>query len=112
MKVAQGVIKVLGICGSLRKSSKNMEALKYMATAAPSVGIDMEIADISQIPFFNADHEDEKSPTLEKLLQQMVDADAFVLASPEYNYSYTPALKNALDFVLSSDDLLDSIKPA
>merc|ERR1712224_824327 len=33
-----------------------------------------------------------------KLIEQMKEADAFVFASPEYNYSYTPALKNALDW--------------
>ena len=33
-----------------------------------------------------------------KLLEQFKNADAFVLASPEYNYSITPALKNALDW--------------
>ncbi|KAG7368265.1 NADPH:quinone oxidoreductase [Nitzschia inconspicua] len=99
MKVdSKNVVKVLGICGSLRKDSKNMQALKYMASAAPGVGMDMEIADLTEVPFFNADIEHEKPPAVEKLLQQMIDADAFVLATPEYNYSYTPALKNALDW--------------
>jgi chromate reductase, NAD(P)H dehydrogenase (quinone) len=98
MKHSVGVVKVLGICGSLRQNSKNMEALKFMASVAPQVGMEMQIADLTRIPFFNADTEDEKPPALETLLQQMVDADAFVLASPEYNYSYTPALKNALDW--------------
>jgi chromate reductase len=92
------MIKVLGICGSLRKSSKNLEALKYMKAQAANVGIDMEIADLSEIPFFNADEEDNKSPALQRLLDQMMKADAFILASPEYNYSYTPAIKNALDW--------------
>ena len=98
MRVTSSMIKVLGICGSLRKGSKNMEALRYMESQAPKLGIDMEIADLSQIPFFNADEEDNKPPALEKLLQQMMEADAFVLATPEYNYSFTPALKNALDW--------------
>ncbi|CAB9511357.1 Probable NADPH:quinone oxidoreductase [Seminavis robusta] len=98
MKVASGMIKVLGICGSLRKSSKNMEALQYMASEAPKVGIEMEIADLSEIPFFNSDTEDDKHPAVEAMLQQMMNADAFLLASPEYNYSFAPALKNALDW--------------
>mmetsp|Transcript_20692 Transcript_20692/g.49115 ORF Transcript_20692/g.49115 Transcript_20692/m.49115 type:complete len:190 (-) Transcript_20692:2217-2786(-) len=90
------------ICGSLRKSSRNMEALKYIrksAAATPKLGMEMDIADVSEIPFFNSDTEhDEKPPALEKLLRQMTEADAYVLACPEYNYSYTPALKNALDW--------------
>ena len=32
------------------------------------------------------------------MLEQMKEADAFVLTSPEYNYSMAPALKNALDW--------------
>merc|ERR1712119_60548 len=42
--------------------------------------------------------EDDKNEATLKLLEQMKAADAFVLASPEYNYSMTPALKNALDW--------------
>ena len=103
MNVSKGVIKVLGICGSLRKSSRNMEALQYMKNiAAPKLGgIEMEIADLSEIPFFNGDLEEQlksTNPALDKLLRQMTDADAFIFACPEYNYSYTPALKNALDW--------------
>lgn len=98
MKVASTMVKVLGICGSLRKSSRNMEALKYMASQAPNLGMEMEIADLSAIPFFNADEEDNKPAALQKLLDQMVAADCFVFATPEYNYSFTPALKNALDW--------------
>jgi chromate reductase len=98
MKVTSSVVKVLGICGSLRKDSKNRQALQFMASVAPKLGMKMDIADLSELPFFNADHEDEKPPALNKLLQQMTEADAFVLASPEYNYSFTPALKNALDW--------------
>jgi chromate reductase, NAD(P)H dehydrogenase (quinone) len=98
MKHSVNVVKVLGLCGSLRRNSKNMEALKFMASVASQVGVEMEIADLTCIPFFNADTENEKPTSLETLLQQMVDADAFVLASSEYNYSFTPALKNALDW--------------
>ena len=36
--------------------------------------------------------------SVQTLLQQMKRADAFILATPKYNYSFTPALKNALDW--------------
>ena len=90
-------VKVLGICGSLRASSMNMSALKYMASQAQALGMDFEIADVRDVPFFNADTEDDKNKVTIKLLEPMKAADAFVLASPEYNYSMAPALKNALD---------------
>jgi len=59
-----------------------MEALKYIrksAAATPKLGMEMDIADVSEIPFFNSDTErdDEKPPALEKLLRQMTGADAF-----------------------------------
>jgi len=92
------VVKVLGICGSLKSSSVNMTALKYMASLSDKVGVEFEIADLSKVPFFNADEESNKPASVMKLLQQIEKADAFVLASPEYNYSYAPALKNALDW--------------
>jgi chromate reductase, NAD(P)H dehydrogenase (quinone) len=92
------VIKVLGICGSLKSSSVNMAALKYMASQAEKVGVEFEIADLAKVPFFNVDDESNKTDAVKKLLAQIEKADAFVLSSPEYNYSYAPALKNALDW--------------
>ena len=91
-------IKILGICGSLRNISTNMSALKYMQCQAVELGMDFEIAELQDVPFFNADTEDDKNEATIKLLEQMKAADAFVLASPEYNYSFAPALKNALDW--------------
>ncbi len=92
------VIKVLGICGSLKSSSVNMAALRYMASQGEKVGVQFEIADLSKVPFFNPDEESNKPDSVKKLLEQIEKADAFVLSSPEYNYSYAPALKNALDW--------------
>jgi len=91
-------LKVLGICGSLRKTSTNMEALKYMASEAPKLGMEFEITDLLDVPLLNTDTEDDKNAATLKLMEQMKKADAFVFASPEYNYSIAPALKNALDW--------------
>eukprot|EP00977_Amphora_coffeiformis_P004055 scaffold805_cov165-Amphora_coffeaeformis.AAC.3 len=98
MKVAQPIVKVLGICGSLKKASVNRGALAAMQAQAARIGVDMTIADLSEIPFFNPDTEHAAPPAVRTLHQQMIEADAFVLATPEYNYSFTPALKNALDW--------------
>lgn len=98
MTLAVPAMKVLGICGSLRKTSTNMSALQYMASEADKLGIEFEIAELLDVPMFNPDTEQEKNEATLKLIQQMKDADAFVLASPEYNYSMTAPLKNALDW--------------
>src|SRR5205085_10564525 len=47
-----GSIKVLAVCGSLRKASYNMAALR-VAIAQKPPGMSVEVADISQIPPYN-----------------------------------------------------------
>lgn len=89
-------IKILGICGSLRRNSTNMSLLKYAAEHAPE-GMKIEIANLSEVPFYNSDIK-EKPATVQTLLKQIGEADAILFACPEYNYSLAPALKNALDW--------------
>lgn len=89
-------IKVLGICGSLRQASRNKTLLAWAQANAPE-GVGIEIADLSAIPFYNADLTD-KPAAVQTLIEQINAADALLLACPEYNYSIAPALKNALDW--------------
>ncbi len=89
-------LKVLAIGGSLRKLSTNMGLLRYARANAPE-GMSVEIADLSQVPFYNADIS-EKPAAVVRLLEQIGQADALLLGCPEYNYSLAPALKNALDW--------------
>lgn len=89
-------IKVVGICGSLRAKSTNMELLRY-AQAHAAEDMEITIADITQVPLYNADIAT-KPAAVEALLAQIGQADALLLACPEYNYSIAPALKNALDW--------------
>jgi chromate reductase len=104
-------IKVLGICGSLRRQSTNMNLLRYAQEHAP-LGMQIEIADLSTVPFYNADIS-ERPGTVQSLLSQIGQADALLLACPEYNYSIAPALKNALDWASREpDNRLMAGKPA
>jgi chromate reductase len=89
-------LKLLGICGSLRRQSTNAGLLRAAMAELPE-GVSMAIADLSEVPFYNADLST-KPAAVDKLLAQMATADALVLACPEYNYSIAPALKNALDW--------------
>ncbi len=89
-------LKLLGICGSLRRQSTNAGLLRAAMAELPE-GVSMAIADLSEVPFYNADLST-KPASVDKLLAQMATADALVLACPEYNYSIAPALKNALDW--------------
>ncbi|HHX58747.1 MAG TPA: NAD(P)H-dependent oxidoreductase [Candidatus Moranbacteria bacterium] len=104
-------IKVLAISGSLRKKSTNKGMLRYAQENAPA-DMQIMIADIANIPFYNQDIT-QKPASVEKLFTQMKEADAFIFAATEYNYSMAPALKNALDWASREpDNYLLSGKPA
>lgn len=104
-------MKFLAICGSLRKKSTNLGMLRFAQAHAPE-GVSIEIADLADVPFYNADLT-EKPAAVIKLLAQMSEADAFILGCTEYNYSIAPALKNALDWASREpDNNLLSGKPA
>jgi len=91
-------LNVLGISGSLRKKSTNSGLLRAAQQLAP-VELKIEIADIADIPLYNADVAALGKPSaVERVIAQIAAADALVFACPEYNYSIAPALKNVLDW--------------
>jgi chromate reductase, NAD(P)H dehydrogenase (quinone) len=99
-----GGIKVLGICGSLRKGSYNMAALRTAIELKPP-GMTVEVADISQIPLYNEDVRAQGfPPPVQKLRDQIAAADALLFACPEYNYSMSGVLKNAIDWASRPPD--------
>ena len=104
-------MKFLAICGSLRKKSTNLGMLRFAQAHAPE-GVSIEIANLADVPFYNADLT-EKPAAVIKLLAQIGEADALILGCTEYNYSIAPALKNALDWASREpENNLLSGKPA
>jgi chromate reductase, NAD(P)H dehydrogenase (quinone) len=104
-------ISVLGICGSLRKGSFNMAALNTAIELKPA-GMQVTVADISQIPLYNEDvYAQGFPPPVETLRQQIKAADALLFACPEYNYSMTGVLKNAIDWASRPPDQPFAGKP-
>jgi len=91
-------IKVLGICGSLRKKSLNMSALRAAEELMPQ-GMSMTVAEIGDLPLYNQDVFDAGLPEpVQRFCAQVRAADAVLIASPEYNFSVSAALKNAIDW--------------
>ena len=91
-------IKVLGISGSLRAGSYNSGLLRAAATVLPP-GMEMTIFDIGTLPLFNADVERTGPPESVPALQHAIAAaDGLLFAVPEYNYSISGVLKNAIDW--------------
>lgn len=105
-------IKVLGISGSLRKGSYNSAALREAQRVSPA-GIQIEIADIAQIPLYNDDVRVAGFPApVEHLIAQIRAADAVLFVTPEYNYSVPGVLKNAIDWVSRAPEQPLAGKPA
>ncbi|MDH4189273.1 MAG: NAD(P)H-dependent oxidoreductase [Betaproteobacteria bacterium] len=91
-------IRLLGICGSLRAKSYNRYALNAASELMPE-GMTMEMASIGDIPLFNQDLCDQgMPPAVSTLRAQIARADGIYFATPEYNYSVTGVLKNAIDW--------------
>ncbi|XP_010065742.2 NADPH:quinone oxidoreductase [Eucalyptus grandis] len=100
--VASPVIKVAAICGSIRKASSNRGLIRSaIEICEESVkGMQIELIDVSPLPMINTDLEvnGRFPPAVEAFRQKVLAADSILFASPEYNYSITPPLKNAIDW--------------
>ncbi len=92
-------INVLGICGSLRAKSFNRSALLAAAELMPA-GMQLTVAEYADVPLFNQDVQDQGIPAaVTRLGQAIQTADAVLIASPEYNFSISGVLKNAIDWL-------------
>jgi chromate reductase len=104
-------ISVLGICGSLRRGSYNMAALRTAVELTPP-GMAIVVADISAFPLYNEDVRARGFPfEVETFRRQIKDADALLFATPEYNYSMSGVLKNAIDWASRPPDQPFAGKP-
>jgi chromate reductase len=92
-------MRVLGITGSLRRDSFNHALLREAAERLPA-GVEWsEFKRLREIPPYDADLEAGPTPAaVAELRQAMRDADAVLVATPEYNHSIPGVLKNALDW--------------
>ena len=97
-------IDIVGICGSLRGASINRMLLNLAGECLPSVST-LQEHDWSEIPPFNADVMAHGLPASVVALRERIrQADAVIIATPEYNFSVPGMLKNALDWVSRGDD--------
>lgn len=90
-------IHILGIAGSLRQGSYNASVLRAAVELVPT-GATLEIFDINGIPLFCQDEERDPPAEVIRLKSRIREADAILIATPEYNYSVPGVLKNAIDW--------------
>jgi chromate reductase len=93
-------MKILFIPGSLRKESFNFKLLEM---AVNHLGYDTSSiisAEEMNLPLYSGDIESSGIPeSVQKLAIKVKQADAIIIASPEYNYSISGVLKNFIDWV-------------
>lgn len=105
-------LTVLGIAGSLRRDSFNAAAIREARRLAPE-GVEIEIFALNDIPPYDEDvYQKGFPPAVEALRERMAAADALLFATPEYNYSVSGVLKNAIDWASRPPEQPFNDKPA
>lgn len=103
--------KILAIAGSLRKDSVNKKIAKAALKAAEADGAEVEFIDLADypMPLYDGDIETAKGIPENglRLKAKMEEADGFIFASPEYNSSFSAALKNVIDWASRQKDQSD-----
>ncbi len=91
------VFKILGISGSGRKESYNTALLRAAEELVPD-GVVLESYDVPRFPLFNEDLETEIPAVVVEFKKKIREADAILFATPEYNYTVSAMMKNAIEW--------------
>ena len=108
MTAPSAPLNVLALCGSLRKDSINAALLRAAARLATPAA-DIEVPDwLGRLPLFNPDLEAEAElPRVVQALHLAVaNADALLIASPEYAHGVSGTIKNTLDWLVSFEPFI------
>ena len=104
------MIRVVGISGSLRRGSFNTSLLHAAMDLSPE-GMSIKPAAID-LPLYNDDIREQGYPeSVTELRSRIAEADAVLIATPEYNYSVPGVLKNAIDWASRPPDQPFEKKP-
>jgi chromate reductase, NAD(P)H dehydrogenase (quinone) len=90
-------MKFIILSGSLRKESFTTKLARAFIEHLPAE-YEVNLIDISQLPFINEDLEADLPQPVRDLHTIIRAADGVIFATPEYNRSYSPVLKNAIDW--------------
>jgi len=92
-------VKVLAISGSLRRDSHNTKLLRTAEELLPPSAELISYEGMRELPPYDADDDTQPAPRPVQRLRDAIDeANAILIATPEYNASIPGALKNAIDW--------------
>ena len=95
--------RVLALCGSLRNKSYNATLIEALVDLAPKQLEIIYHRDMTDLPLFNPDRENTQHPAVNKLREELNQADGLIIASPEYAHGMTGVIKNTLDWLVNGE---------
>ena len=99
--MADKVLNVIAICGSLRKGSYNRMLSNAQPALAPADMAIRPAPSFADFPLYNADIQTGQGfpAPVNSLADAIRGADGVIIVTPEYNFSIPGGLKNALDWL-------------
>jgi chromate reductase len=96
--VEDRALQVVAVAGSLRRGSYNRALLRAALELAPA-GMTIDVLEIGQLPFYDADVEaGGDPPAVRELKNRLREADGVLIATPEYNDGIPGVLTNVIDW--------------
>jgi chromate reductase len=90
--------RILALAGSLRQGSYNRGLLRAAEELAPE-WVEVQFFDIGTLPHFNEDLEAASDPEVVRRFKETIrNANAVLIATPEYNGAVPGVLANAIDW--------------
>jgi NAD(P)H-dependent FMN reductase len=102
-------MQILALSGSLRANSYNTSIIKALQKLNSNIEVYEELG---TVPLFNPDldihtlEEDNSPKEVVKFRAKVREADVFIISTPEYAHQISGVLKNALDWLVSSDAIV------
>lgn len=102
MKTPNPALKVLVFAASLRADSLNAKLASLAARVAAQSGASVDLASMRDfdVPLYDGDIESAQGipKGAEELRRRLLESDAFIISSPEYNGSMPGTIKNLIDW--------------